>query len=364
MEIRFVLYFSAIIIILTTFGISGSLYLNNNIPLVYGMESSNYSTVEKNTKLFLEKIQQSGGPPIYTLTPTEARKILSGLQASSLEKVPPADNPPAEIENKTIPGGPNGEISIQIVKPQGSDNKTLPVVMYFHGGGWVLGGFDTHERLLRELANGADAAIVFVNYTLSPEAKYPQSLEEAYAATKWIAENGQSLNLNSSRLAVAGDSVGGNMATVVALLAQERGGPHITFQLLLYPVTDTNFDTPSYLKYQEGYWLAREGMKWFWDNYLSNDTNRKEPTVSPLQASIDQLSKLPPALIIVGENDVLRDEGEAYAHKLMQAGVPTTATRYLGTIHDFVMLNPITDTPAARGAIDQASHTLKEVLSK
>ena len=364
MEIRFVLYFSAIIIILTTFGISGSLYLNNNIPLVYGMESSNYSTVEKNTKLFLEKIQQSGGPPIYTLTPTEARKILSGLQASSLEKVPPADNPPAEIENKTIPGGPNGEISIQIVKPQGSDNKTLPVVMYFHGGGWVLGGFDTHERLLRELANGAAAAIVFVNYTLSPEAKYPQSLEEAYAATKWIAENGQSLNLNSSRLAVAGDSVGGNMATVVALLAQERGGPHITFQLLFYPVTDANFDTPSYLKYQEGYWLAREGMKWFWDNYLSNDTNRKEPTVSPLQASINQLSKLPPALIIVGENDVLRDEGEAYAHKLMQAGVPTTATRYLGTIHDFVMLNPITDTPAARGAIDQASHTLKEVLSK
>jgi acetyl esterase len=364
MEIRFVLYFSAIIIILTTFGISGSLYLNNNIPLVYGMESSNYSTVEKNTKLFLEKLQQSGGPPIYTLTPTEARKILSGLQASSLENVPPADNPPAEIENKTIPGGPNGEISIQIVKPQGSDNKTLPVVMYFHGGGWVLGGFDTHERLLRELANGADAAIVFVNYTLSPEAKYPQSLEEAYAATKWIAENGQSLNLNSSRLVVAGDSVGGNMATVVALLAQERGGPHITFQLLFYPVTDTNFDTPSYLKYQEGYWLAREGMKWFWDNYLSNDTNRKEPTVSPLQASINQLSKLPPAFIIVGENDVLRDEGEAYAHKLMQAGVPTTATRYLGTIHDFVMLNPITDTPAARGAIDQASHTLKEVLSK
>ena len=298
------------------------------------------------------------------MTPTEARKVLSGLQASSLEKVPPADNPPAEIESKTIPGGPNGEISIQIVKPEGSDNKTLPVVMYFHGGGWVLGGFDSHERLLRELAKGADAAIVFVNYTLSPEAKYPIPVEEAYAATKWVAENGQTLNLDSSRLVVAGDSVGGNMATVVALLAEERGGPHIISQLLFYPVTDANFDTPSYLKYQEGYWLAREEMEWFWDNYLSNDTNRKEPTVSPLQASIDQLSKLPPTLIIVGENDVLRDEGEAYAHKLMQAGVNTTAIRYLGTIHDFMMLNPITDTPPARGAIDQASHTLKKVLSK
>jgi acetyl esterase/lipase len=154
------------------------------------------------------------------------------------------------------------------------------------------------------------------------------------------------------------------MATAVTLLAKERRGPPITFQLLFYPVTDANFNTSSYNTYQEGYFLTREAMKWFWDNYLSNDTNRKEQTVSPLQASVEQLSGLPPALIIVGENDVLRDEGEAYAHKLMQAGVPTTATRYLGTIHDFMMLNPITDTPAARGAIDQASHTLKKVLSE
>ena len=203
--------------------------------------------------------------------------------------------------------------------------------MYLHGAGWIVGGFDTHERLLRELANGAHAAIVFVNYTRSPEAKYPTNLDEAYAATKWIAENGQTLNLDPSRLAVAGDSAGGNMATVVALLAKERGGPPITFQLLFYPVTDaTNFDRPSYMTYKEGYFLTTETMKWVWDNYLSNDTNRKEPTVSPLYASLDQLSGLPPALIIFGENDVLRDEVEAYAHKLMQAGVPTTATLYLG----------------------------------
>ena len=332
--------------------------LNNTNQLVYGMDTNNYPTVENKTKLFLEKLQQIGGPPLYTLTPPEARNVLSGLQAGPIEKLP------AEIVNKTIPGGPNGEISIQIVKPQGSGNETLPVVMYTHGGGWVLGGFDTHERLLRELANGAHAAIVFVNYTLSPEAKYPINLEEAYTATKWIAENGKTLNLDSSRLVVAGDSVGGNMATVVALLAKERGGPPITFQLLFYPVTDANFNTSSYNTYQEGYFLTRENMKWFWDNYLSNDTNRKEPTVSPLQASVEQLSGLPPALIIVGENDVLRDEGEAYAHKLMQAGVPTTAIRYLGTIHDFMMLNPITDTPPARGAIDQVSQTLKKVLSE
>ena len=203
MKIRLALYFSAIIIILTTFGISGSLFLNSNSPLVYGIESSNYSTVEKNTKLFLEKIQQSGAPPLYTLTPSEARKVFSGLQSSV-----PIQKLPAEIENKTIPGGPNGEISIQIVKPQGSGNETLPVVMSLHGAGWIVGGFDTHERLLRELANGAHAAIVFVNYTRSPEAKYPTNLDEAYAATKWIAENGQTLNLDPSRLAVAGDSAG------------------------------------------------------------------------------------------------------------------------------------------------------------
>ena len=339
-------------------GISISFFLNKTYPLVYAVDNYNYSTVENKTRIFLESLQKNPGPSLYTLTPNEARNVLSGLQSGQIQKLP------AEIENKTIPGGPNGEISIQIIRPMGSSNERLPVVMYFHGGGWVLGGFDTHERLLRELANGSHAAIVFVNYTLSPEAKYPQSLEEAYAATKSISENGQSLNLDSSRLVVAGDSVGGNMATTLALLAQERGGPAIIFQMLFYPVTDANFNTSSYNTYQEGYFLTRDNMKWFWDNYVSNETNRKEPTVSPLQASLEQLSGLPPTLIIVGENDVLRDEGEAYAHKLMQAGVPTTATRYLGAIHDFMMLNPISDTPAARGAIDQASHTLKELFSK
>ena len=234
--------------------------------------------------------------------------------------------------------------------------------MYFHGGGWVLGGFDTNNRLVRELGNSAQVAIVFVNYTPSPEAKYPVSLEQAYAAAKWVAENGQTLNVDSTRLAVAGDSVGGNMAIAVTLLAKERGGPNIKFQLLFYPVTDANFDTPSYMEYQDGYFLTREGMKWFWDNYMIEGTNRKEPTVSPLQASIEQLKGLPPALIINGELDVPRDEGEAFAHKLMEAGVVVTAVRYHGTIHDFVMLNPITKTPAARAAVEQASQMLKKVL--
>ena len=322
------------------------------------MGTYDYTGVEQNTRAFLESLQKNQGPPLYKLSPQQTRAVLSGLQTAPVTKLP------AEIENRIIPGGPTGEISIQIIRPPSSRNETLPVVMYFHGGGWVLGGVDTHDRLVRELANGIHAAIVFVNYTPSPEAKYPVPVEQAYAATKWVAENGQtSININSSRLAVVGDSVGGNMATAVALLAKERGGPKINFQILFYPVTDANFDTPSYIAYQDGYFLTREAMKWFWDNYTSNQTNRKEATISPLQASIEQLKGLPPALIINGEFDVLRDEGEAYAHKLMEARVPVTGLRYHGTIHDFVMLNPITDTPPVRGAIEQASHMLKKILS-
>lgn len=309
------------------------------------MSADNYDGVEPNTRSFLKSLQQNPGPPIYTLSPDKARAVLSGLQASNAVQKLPAD-----IENRTIPGGPNAkEISITIVRPQSNSNETLPVVMYFHGGGWVLGGFDTHERLVRELANKANVVVIFVNYTPSPEAKYPVPLEEAYAATKWVAQNGKTVNVNASRLAVAGDSVGGNMAAPVALLAKERGGPPIRFQLLFYPVTDANFGTSSYIKYQEGYWLSREAMKWFWDNYVSDQTKIKVPTVSPLQASIDNLRGLPPTLIINGEFDVLRDEGEAYAHKLMEADVPVTAVRYHGTIHDFVMLNALSNTPGRMG---------------
>ena len=323
------------------------------------MNTSSFKGVEQHTRTFLESLQQNAGPPLYTLSPEQARAVLSGLQASI-----PVKKLPADIEDRTVPGGPdNTEISIQVVRPPGGSNETLPVVIYLHGGGWVLGDFDTHERLVRELANSVHAAFVFVKYTPSPEAKYPVALEQAYAATKWVAQNGQTINVDSTRLAVVGDSVGGNMAAALTLLAKERAGPKIIFQVLFYPVTNASFDTASYDAFQEDYFLTRKNMKWFWDNYTSDNTNRKEPTVSPLQASVEQLKGLPPALIINGEFDVLRDEGEAYAHKLIEAGVPVTGVRYHGTIHDFVMLNPITDTPPVRGAIEQASHMLKKILS-
>lgn len=323
------------------------------------MNTSSFQGVEQHTRAFLESLQQNPGPPLYTLSPEQARAVLSGLQASI-----PVKKLPADIEDRTIPGGPDDtDVSVKIVRPPGGSNETLPVVIYLHGGGWVLGDFDTHERLVRELANNVHAAFVFVNYTPSPEAKYPVSLEQAYAVTKWVSQNGPTINVDSSKLAVVGDSVGGNMAAALTLLAKERVGPKIIFQVLFYPVTDASFDTASYDAFQEDYFLTRKNMKWFWDNYTSDKTNRKEPAVSPLQASVEQLKGLPPALIINGEFDVLRDEGEAYAHKLMEAGVSVTAVRYHGTMHDFVMLNPITDTPPARGAIEQASQMLKKILS-
>jgi len=313
--------------------------------------------IDPKIRKFIEALNAKGGEPIYKLSPADARKVLESIQSQPVKKLD------AKIEDLTIPGGPTKEISIRIVRPANYAGGALPVVMYFHGGGWILGSKNTHDRLIREIANGANAALVFVNYTPSPEAKYPVPIEQAYSATKYIAENGKKMNLDSARLAVAGDSVGGNMATVVAMLAKQRGGPQIAYQVLFYPVTDANFETMSYREFADGPWLTKAAMKWFWDAYAPDVAARKNPTASPLQASLDELSGLPPALVITDENDVLRDEGEAYADKMMQAGVSVTAVRYLGAIHDFVMLNPISDTTAARSAIRLANLNLRSALA-
>jgi acetyl esterase len=304
---------------------------------------------------FLDDLAAAGGTPIYKLPVAEARKVLNNLQSGQ------APRPAVDIEDRILPAGPTGQVSVRVVRPKGKQ-KNLPAVLYFHGGGWVLGNQDTHNRLIREIAAGAGVAVVFVNFTPSPEAKFPQPIEEAFAAVRWVAENGKQIGADPTRLAVAGDSVGGNMAAAVTLMAKERGGPSIAFQLLFYPVTDANFATGSYRQFASGYFLTREAMKWFWDNYLPDVAARKQPLACPLQATPDQLRGLPPALVISGECDVLRDEGEAYAGRLIQAGVTVTATRYLAIIHDFVMLNVVTQTPAARGAIAQANSALRQAL--
>jgi acetyl esterase len=306
---------------------------------------------------FLNELAAQGGPPLYELSPQDARQVLRALQSVKVARLP------ADIEDRVLPVGPQGRVSVRIVRPRGIW-ETLPAILYFHGGGWVLGDQDTHDRLIREIANGARATIVFVNYTPSPEAQYPIPIEEAYAATKWVAEHGGEINVDASRLAVVGDSVGGNMTAAVTLLAKERGGPAFRAQVLFYPVTDAGFDTPSYDQFAEGHWLTREAAKWFLDQYAPDPAVRREPTLAPLQASVDQLRGLPPALLIVDECDVLRDEGEAYARKLIEAGVPVTATRYLGITHDFVMLNALANVPATRDAIAQANHILRQALAR
>jgi acetyl esterase len=236
------------------------------------------------------------------------------------------------------------------------------VVMYFHGGGWIMGDAHTHDRLVRELVTQAQCALVFVEYTHSPEAQYPVPLLQAYAATCFIAENAQHLGVDASRLAVAGDSVGGNMAAVVALLAKQFNGPTICAQLLFYPVTDARFDTNSYCAFAEGPWLTRRAMQWCWDTYLPNVALRGEWTASPLRATSAQLRGLPDTLVFTDENDVLRDEGEAYARKMAEAGVKVTHVRYMGTIHDFMMLNALADSIASRAAIAQASEYLRQAF--
>lgn len=309
--------------------------------------------IEPETRKFLDGVNSSGAPPIYTLSVDEARKVFSKLQSGKVEK------PDISIENKTLPVGPSGQVDVRILRPKGITGK-LPTVMYFHGAGWVLGDFDTHERLVCELVDGIEAAFVFVNFSRSPEAPYPTAIEEAYAATKYVADNADSLNLDVSRLAIAGDSVGGNMAIAVSLMAKDRGSPAISYQVLFYPVTDASLSTQSYSTFANDHFLTLEAMKWFWENYLPERSKRKEILASPINATREQLEGLPPALIMTAEFDVLRDEGELYAHKLTEAGVEVKAQRMLGTIHDFVMLNAITNTPAPRTAIKLACQVLKD----
>ena len=295
-------------------------------------------------------------PLLFTLGPEQGRVALDEVQSD------PVSKPLVDIEELTIANGPSAQVALRILRPENTQ-APLPVILYIHGAGWVFGSPQTHDRLVRELAVGAGAAVVFPVYRLCPEARYPTALEECYMAAQWVSRRGQEYGLDAERLAVAGDSAGGNMATVITLLSRERGGPDIRLQLLFYPVTDAAFDTASYHQFAEGYHLRRDAIMWFWEQYTRHPGERNEITASPLRASVEQLQGLPAALIITAEADVLRDEGEAYASKLREAGVRVTAVRFQGTIHDFVMLNALAQTAATRGAIALATAWLREGFS-
>ncbi|MFF2785563.1 alpha/beta hydrolase [Streptomyces sp. NPDC058049] len=301
--------------------------------------------------------EATGTPPfLFQIPPAEGRKAVDEVQSGAIAK------PDVDEEWVTVPGGPTGEVRARIVRPAGVSG-ALPVVLYVHGAGWVFGNAHTHDRLVRELAVGARAAVVFPEYGLSPEHRYPVAIEQNWTVARWVVTDGPGHGLDGTRIAVAGDSVGGNMAAALTLMAKERGGLTLLQQVLFYPVTDAAFETGSYHQFAEGYFLRRDGMRWFWDQYTTDEAQRAEITASPLRATTEQLTGLPPALVITAEADVLRDEGEAYANKLRAAGVPVTAVRYQGVIHDFVMLDALRGTQAAASAIELAVRVLERALA-
>jgi len=303
-----------------------------------------------------EFVEAAAKPPfVHELTPTEARSLLDGEQAAALEL------PAVDEEWVSVPAAV-GEVRVRIVCPP-APGGPLPVVVYMHGGGWVLGDAASHDRLVRELALGAGAAVAFVEYDRSPEARYPVAIEQGYATAQWIDREGAAHGLDPSRLAVAGDSAGGGMAAALALLAGERGDVAFRQLSMYYPVTDAAMDTGSYRRFAQGYHLTARAMEWFWDAYAPDAKQRAEAHASPLRASGERLAGLPPTFLLVAEADVLRDEGEAFAARLRGAGVAVTTVRYDGITHDFMMLEPLRRTRATRAAIAQASAVLRGALA-
>ena len=307
---------------------------------------------------FLNAINNSGGKPLETMTPQDARQVLVDAQKSVDFDFSDIVETEREITQDGI------TVNIHIVKPANAVSEKLPVFMFTHGGGWVLGDYPTHRRLVRDLVVNSCAAAVFTDYTPSPEAQYPVAINQIYAATKWVSENGDEIGVDGKNMAAAGNSVGGNMTAVLCHMAKDKGGPKIKFQLLLWPVTDADFTRGSWQKYADGRFLTASLMKWMWDNYLPDAGQRKEYYATPFNASLEQLKGLPPALVQLAENDILFDEGLAYARKMDEAGVPVTIETYNGFIHDYGLLNPLDHIEAVKFSSQQGALALKKALFK
>ncbi|MFP3522009.1 alpha/beta hydrolase [Pantoea sp. SIMBA_072] len=333
--------------------IASALLLASQMSTAFAAPTENSPQPTAGVAAFLKALNSGSGKPIEQLSVKDARAVLTGAQKG-------AELPPAQISQKiiSVQGKP---LTLTIVKPEHASS-TLPVFMFFHGGGWVLGDFPTHERLVRDMVNASGAAAVFVNYQPSPEAHFPVAITQAYEATKWVAEHGAEIGVDGKRLALVGNSVGGNMVAAVALQAKQFKTPAIRYDVMLWPVTDARFDTASYDQFADGHFLTKNMMKWFWDNYTVSEKDRNNILASPLRATTEQLKGLPPTLIQTAELDVLRDEGEAFGRKLDAAGVPVTVTRYNGMIHDYGLLNALSQEPTVRTAINQAGEELRSHL--
>ena len=297
----------------------------------------------------------AAGQPIYELSYADARAVLASVQAGTVDA-----SAPTTTQDLVWNIGPTGAVRVRIVRPAGVQGD-LPAVLYYHGGGWVMGDRNTHDHLIRELAVQTRAAVVFVEYDNAPEVRYPVNNVQAYSALEYVAANGAALGIDPARLAVAGDSAGGNMAIAVTMMAKDRASPEISHQLLFYPVTDDVSDNVSYRAFGEGPFLTRKAMEYFLEANFPAE-NRNDVLAFPLRASTEELSGLPAATIIVAENDLLRDEGEAYGRRLIAAGMPVATTRFKGTMHDFVMLNPLAVSEPARAAIAQGAARLRSAF--
>jgi acetyl esterase len=310
--------------------------------------------IDPQVRSFLDKINKDSSP-FWELPQPKPQEILTGLQSQTA-----VDMSGVTTMKRTI-AQDGRTVNLYIMKPEHTSG-TPGVLLFIHGGVWIVGNFQNHQRLLRDLVVGSGQVGVFVEYTPLPDAKFPTQLEECYGALKWVANHAQEFGADGSRIAVAGNSVGGNMTAALTLMTKDRNGPNVSYQVLLIPATDASVDTESYHTYGTGRFLARAFMKYGWDLYAPDAKTRDNPYVSPLRARTEQLEGLPPALVITAENDPLRDEGEAYARKLKDAGVIVDAVRYNGTIHDFVLLNALRQVPSTAGAIEQTIEGLRHYL--
>ncbi|MGX1325161.1 acetyl esterase [Bradyrhizobium sp. USDA 377] len=315
---------------------------------------NNDTRIDPQIRSFLAKINKDSSP-FWELPQPKPQEVLTGLQSQT-----PVDMTGVTTTEKTITQD-GRSVKLYIMRPEHVSGK--PGVLFFiHGGVWIVGNFENHQRLLRDIVVGSGQIGVFVEYTPLPAAKFPTQLDECYAALKWVSGHADEFGADGSRIAVAGNSVGGNMTAALALMSKDRKGPKISYQVLLIPATDASVDTASYHEYGTGRFLTRAFMKYGWDLYAPDAKTRNNPYVSPLRAAADELKGLPPALVITAENDPLRDEGEAYARKLKDAGVSVDAVRYNGTIHDFVLLNALRHLPSTEAAIDQVNHGVRRYL--
>lgn len=308
------------------------------------------------TEEFISMLEQQDTPPLYKLNPKDARQVLDNIQKQYHKEIE------TDVTDTTIFVEPSQHIKLRIVRPKNNKEK-LPAILYIHGGGWVIGGVESYDMVIKKLAVCTNSVVVFPIYSLSPEAKYPTAINEIYSTLQYMYNSPELFNIDRNNVALVGDSVGGNMATVTAIRAKNKRGPQIKFQCLFYPVTNADMDTKSYELFKDGPWLSKKAMEWFFDSYAPK-SQRDDIYISPLKAQEEDLENLPPTLVITAENDVLRDEGEAYGRKLESAGVDVLNIRMNGTIHDFIMLNALSETQPSKTAFELACNMLKDALNK